>query len=198
VPKHLTVNDYGSASDKVCEGDDSRLTDARTPKRAYADGTVPGGNTIANSASETDFASSYTISGGTLAVGNVIEVDLAGVYSTALVAPTFRGWVKLGSTKVLDTGVLNTFVGSISNRGWMAKALLYVTAIGVSGSVECQGVISFATAATAALVTHQTNTSPFTIDTTGGLAVVARIQWGTADAGNTITLRQMKVTIHKA
>lgn len=160
----------------------------------YSDGTVPGGNTIANTNAETAFASAYTAAGGSLAVGNVVRIKLWGTYGTALIAPTMTGKVKLGSTTVLNTGAI-TAVAGLSNAGWMAEGYFVVTAIGASGSVECQGYASFATAATAALSVHVDNASPFSVDTTSGLALAATVQWSTASASNTITLRIMTVEI---
>lgn len=164
----------------------------------YQDGTVPGGNTIANTTADTAFASSYTIPANSLAVGNVIKVKLFGVYSTALVAPTLTLKFKVGATTVLASSAINTLVGSSTNLGWTAEATFIVTALGASGTFECQGLSEFSTnsIAAAGLLENLTNTAVIgSIATTGMLTVAASGTWGTASASNSITLRQMVVEV---
>lgn len=163
----------------------------------YVNTTVPSGNTVASSTSEVAFSSSYTIPAGTLAVGNVIRVKMYGVYGTTILAPTLEGKVKLGGVLLLDTGAL-TCIANLTNAGWSAEALIVVTAIGASGSVEAQGYAEFATAATTGLSVNIDNTAVIgSIDTTGSLALTATAQWSASSSANTITLRQMTVEILK-
>lgn len=160
----------------------------------YEDGTVPGGNTVASTAAETAFTSSYTVGANTLSVGSVIRIKLFGVYSTALVAPTLAIKVKVGGTLVLTTGTISTLVGSDTNVGWTLEGALVVTAIGASGTLECQGLAELDTAATTGLLVNMTNTAAVgSIDTTVGEAITVTATWGTSSASNTITLRQMLV-----
>lgn len=163
-------------------------------RAAYKDGSVPGGNTVANTVTETAFASTTTFAANTLAVGSVIRLSLTGVFSSTLLSPTLTGKVKLGGATVLNTGALTIAVGA-ANNGWTATGLFIVTAIGATGSVEIQGYAEFATAATTSLSVNVANTAPFTIDTTASLALTVTVQWGTASASNTITLRQMLVEL---
>ncbi len=158
----------------------------------YSNTTVPGGNTVANTASETAFTSSYTIPANSLKAGDVIRVKLWGVYSTAALAPTLTGKIKFGSTVMLNTGAL-TSVALVSNGGFLVDASFVVQAIGGSGSIDAQGFAEFATAATTGLSVNVANTSAITVDTTTTQAVTATVTWGTASASNTITLRQMIV-----
>lgn len=158
----------------------------------YVDGSVPGGNTIANTATETPFASTYTFGANTLTVGQTIRILLAGVYGTDVVPPTINVKIKLGSTVMIASGVL-TAVGSLTNRGWTAFADLVVTAIGASGSIEAQGFGEYGTAATTSLTVNMSNIAPITIDTTTSQALTVTITWGTSSANNTITLRIIEV-----
>jgi hypothetical protein len=169
---------------------------AAFPRYVAANQSVPAGNTVANTASETSFASNLSIPNGTVAAGDVLRIWMAGVYSTDLVAPTLRGKLKAWGT-LLDTGALTTVAG-VTNGGWTATAHLFVTAIGATGSVEAQGRLEFATAAAAALVVVAENTAAITIDTTGDTTLEATVQWGTAAAANTITIRQFLVERLKA
>lgn len=163
----------------------------------YADGSVPGGNTIANTASETAFASSYTFVGAALSAQTLIRVVLTGVYSTDAIAPTLRIRGKLGSTVILDTGTITTVLG-ITNGGWTAEFWVIVTAIGASGSVESQGRMELSTAETTALVINAENAAAVgSIDFTADKALTFTVEWGTAATTNTITARQMMVWADK-
>jgi len=161
----------------------------------YSNTTIPSGNTVANSTTETAFASSYTIAAGALRAGSVIRIRMFGTYGTdGVLAPTIQGKLKLGSTAVLDTGSV-TAVVSATNRGWSAEGQIIVQSIGTSGAIDAQGQMQFSTAATAALAINMSNTATFTVDTTSTLSVSLTVQWGTADTDNTITLRQFVVEI---
>lgn len=156
----------------------------------YANTTIPGGNTIANTATETAFTSSYNIPANSLQVGSVIRARLFGVYSTdASVAPTLRVRLKLDSTTVVDTQAATLSTG-VTSAGWSLEAQLIVTAIGGSGSVESQGV-----AALDAALVDTPNTSGISVDTTVAQTVSATAQWGAADTDNTITLRELVIWI---
>jgi len=164
----------------------------------YQDGSVPGGNTVASTAAETAFASSYTIPANTLVVGSVITIKLYGVYSTALVAGTIVAKLKIGSTVLLTTGTISALVGSTTNFGWTAEATLIVTGIGASGTIEAQGLAEFDTTATAGLLVNLTNTAAIgSIDTTVGKTLTVTVTWGTSSASNSITLREMVVNIEQ-
>lgn len=148
--------------------------------------TIPAGNTVANTASETDFASQVTLP--VMQAGDFIEFELTGTYSTdALLAPTLRGKIYIGATVVLDTGALTTLVG-VTNVGFVARGRIIAQSV---TSVDAQGEAFFATAATTTLSSMVANSSVTAVSTLATARVVkASIQWGTADADNTITLRQ--------
>lgn len=166
-------------------------------KLAFANTTVPAGNTNANSTAENAFSSSYTIPANSLTAGSIIRVNLYGVYGTTVVAPTLTGKLKLGSTVMLNTGALTTVV-SLTNAGWWAEALMIVQTTGASGSIEAQGYAVFATAATTGLSVNIANTAAITIDTTAAQALTVTTQWSAANAANTITLRQAAIEVVRA
>lgn len=157
----------------------------------YSNTSVPAGNTVANTTAETAFSSSYTIPANSLNVGDVILVDLAGTYGTALAAPTLEAKLKYGSTVLIDTGALTQVVG-LSSQAWQALATLTVNSVGATGQMECSVELMFSTAATAAL-TVIVDGGAVTIDTTVNAALTITVQWSAASASNTITLRQMCV-----
>lgn len=157
--------------------------------------TVPGGNTVANTAAETNFSSNYSIIANSLKVGNVIKVRGRGVYGTdAVTAGTLNLKIKVGSTVLLATGTI-TNTTSITNKGFSFEATLVVTAIGGSGALECQGLAVLSTTLGAALVAHMTNTGTVTVDTTIAQTLQASATFSVADTDNTITLRQFIVEI---
>jgi collagen type VII alpha len=158
----------------------------------YSNMTVPVGNTIASTAVETAFASTYTIPANSLIAGDVLDIWMRGVYSTALTPPTGRAKLKIGSTVVADTGTLSALV-SVTNAPWWAHIQIIVHSIGATGALECQADVEFGTTATAALTTGVANTAAFTIDTTVNEAITSTFTWGTSSSSNTITLREMIV-----
>ena len=155
----------------------------------FANTSIPGGNTV-TSTSETAFSSSYTIPANSVAVGDVFIVRLSGTYG-GTVLPTLEAWIKLGSTSAITTGMLSGLVNG-SNLAWRAEARFVVTAIGASGSYECEGGLVFSTSATAALSVNVPGSST-TIDTTASQAITVSVDWGVGGTGQTVTLRQMIV-----
>lgn len=168
----------------------SQITGTRAPR--YATTTVPGGNTVANTTTETTFASSYPIPAGSVSAGDIIEVHLSGVLSAGVVVPTLQGKLKLGSTTVIDTGALAGLVNG-TDLAWDARIRIHVVVAGSSGSVEVSGLLTFATAANAALTVVRHTTAAVAIDFSAAQAIAATATWSAASASNSITLRQMMV-----
>ena len=159
-----------------------------------ANTSIPAGNTVANTTTETAFASSGSIPANTLAAGSVVRIKLWGTYGTTVVSPNLTGKLKIGSQALLNTGALSAAI-NLSNAGWFADASIVVQSIGGSGVIDAQGFAEFASAATTGLSVNVPNTSTFTVDTTTTQAITVTIQWSAANAANTITLRQMIVEV---
>lgn len=169
---------------------------AATASLAYQDGTVPAGDTVANTTTATTLTSGYIIPAGSLTIGTVIRVRLFGLYSTAASAPTLTIALQIAGVTVLTTGVISALVGSDTNVGWTADADMIVTAIGGSTIAECQGMALLDTSLTAGLMVAMTNTAPITLPaTSAAMKITAQVTWGTASASNTLTLRTMTVEI---
>lgn len=164
---------------------------------AYVNTSIPGGNTIANTVTETAFTSSYDIPAGTLVVGSVVRVLLYGAYGTDAVAPTLRIRLKLDSTTVIDTTAI-TLASSVTARGWCAEAQLVVASAGAGGTINPDATIQFGTGAAAATPINLPGTPGTSLDTTVDQTVTVTAEWGTADADNTITLRQMAIWLEAA
>lgn len=161
---------------------------------AYVNTSVPAGNTVANTVTETAFTSSYTISANQLQDGSVVRLKLFGVFGTDAVAPTLRVRVKLGATTVLDTSA-TTLTAALTNQGWMLEGSLVCFTDGATGTLDAQGIAEFATGAASGQLVNMENTSTSSVDTTSALALTVTVEWGAADADNTITLREMVVEL---
>lgn len=162
-------------------------------KQVYIDASVPAGNTIANTASEVAFASSYTIPANVLAVGMSLRLKLYLLYNTVGASVTVQLKVKVGGQTVLDTGLV-TLVGVMTNGGMAVDGDLFVTAIGVSGSVEAQGVAQMGAPLSGSSL-NITNTAPYVVNTTTTEAVTVTWQFGTAATGDNVTLRAMRIEV---
>jgi hypothetical protein len=161
---------------------------------AYVNTSVPAGNTIANTVTETAFASTYTIPANQLQAGSVVRLKLFGVFGTDPVAPTLRLRVKAGSTTLIDTGA-QLVTASLTNQGWALDGSFVCFTAGVSGTLESQGLAEFATSSAAGQLVNAENTAAITVNTTTTQALTVTVQWGTADPDNTITLREMAIEL---
>ncbi len=158
--------------------------------------SIPSGNTITNTTTETAFASTCTIAANTLSAGDVIRIKLWGVYSNTLTPPTVTQKIKMGSTTLASTGAVTTGA-SASDKGWSSEMYILVLSTGASGTIDAQGYAEYATAATTALTINNSNASALSIDTTTDQAISATMQWSVASSSDTVTLRHMVVEVLK-
>jgi hypothetical protein len=167
------------------------IPDTGTGTITFADASLPGGNTVASSNVETTFSSQYGIDISLMQEGLVHRGELHGTYNTDASAGTLRIRVKLGSTTILDTTAF-TATNSITNRGWKLEWTFIVIAEGAGGNIEVQGLALFSTGVTSAQVIHLQNTTRVSVDLSATITqLTVTAQWGTADADNSITLREM-------
>ncbi len=155
----------------------------------FANTTVPAA--VANTVTETTFAQSYTIPANDCQPGRLYRITAQGSYSTTA-SPTMTFRLKLGSTNIAATNAI--VMGTTqTNRGWRVEGQFVCITTGSSGTIESQGAATVGlTAITIGGGDMVTTTRP-TINTTTTQAVQLSVQWGTASASNTITLRQLIV-----
>ena len=159
------------------------------------DGSVPAGNTINTTNVATAFATAvYSIPANTLRVGSVLHFRAAGVYGTAGAGPTLRMRL-LGEAVALGDSSAQTCTASLTNRGWELNTRAIVTAIGASGTIECQGVARMNNSTNGAHFWDLETTTAPTFDTTADIDLTLVAIWGTSDLANTITLRQWTVEV---
>ena len=161
---------------------------------AYADGTVPGGNTVANTVTPTAFASSYTIPASRVQVGSVVRVSARGLFGTDVVAPTLTVALLFGATSMLSTGAV-TLTAALGNTGWSFHADIVCKTAGAGGALEAQGSARLGATSTTEQAVALTNTAPVSVALNATQAVTIKVTWGTANANNTITLRTMVVEV---
>lgn len=159
------------------------------PSKVYSNTSIPAGNTVGDTATETAFDSGYTISADSLAAGDVIRVRARICYALDGASCFIR--VKLGSTTVLLCAPADT----AAEPAYLSiEADILVLEVGASGSVDAQG--SFSGPPTTAAATGNDATIG-SIDTTGTLDVTLTVDKDSAASGNDITLRQLVVEILK-
>lgn len=154
-----------------------------------ANTSVPAGNTVANTTSETNFTSSISISANSLVAGQVIKVRAAGVLSTIL-SPSVTLKVKFGSVVLGTTGAL--VLALSSNAGWRLEFDINVFSIGSSGTMEGHGFSLIPSTLSPVLIA---NTSPTTVNTTNTTTLQVSAQWSALSLSNTITMRQFYTEI---
>jgi hypothetical protein len=167
------------------------------PSLIYSQRAVAGGDTVANTVTTTNLASSKVIPANTLKAGRTIRLRAGGVYgthSTGTLTLTFR--VRLGSTELIGTPNSITLAASQTNRGWWMEFQLVVITVGASGTIECQGMCTFGTSsATVVQTLDLPNTAVRTVDTTADQTLQIAVTHGAANANNTITKRMMTVEV---
>ena len=157
----------------------------------YVDGSVPAGNTVANTNAEVAFASQVSLVGPVLPVGSVFRITLRGVFTRAAALATVEIRVYVGTVLILDSGTL-TIAGPETNVGFGLMGEFMITATGSSGTIEAQGDTYFETSGTTG-VAPIGNPAPFTVDLSVSETLKSTIQFSVADPANSATLRLMIV-----
>jgi hypothetical protein len=157
-----------------------------------ANTTVPAGNTIANNNVETNFTSNYSIPANACQVGKVYRVTARGVYGSTATPGNLTIRVKLGTTNIGATAAAAP-TANLTNKGWETSFNITCITTGATGTVEGQGFTRLNTSTTAAETREMLNTATVTINTTTAQTLQLSTQWATANAANTITLRQLIV-----
>lgn len=173
----------------------------------YTQKTLKAGDTVQASAGTTEqyFASQYSIPANSLAVGDTINIQGGGVFSTTSLGPNQRPRVRLGGVAVVDAGSLMLVLGQ-SNLRWRFNVILTVRSIGATGTVESTGNLFFNNATNGASAVYTAGPdptagalgNPVTVNTTNALTLALSTQFSAAMTGNSTSLRQLTVTVSKA
>jgi hypothetical protein len=147
----------------------------------------------ANTATETSLLSGTGISGSktipanTFLNGTVLQVEVAGIYSTpAVTVDNLTVRVKCGST-VLASKVISGLVVAATNQA--ARLYFYMHAIGsgASGSLLINTIAEFTGTTLTASEASMVNTAAVAFDFTTSCAFDVTAQWAAAQAGETVT-----------
>lgn len=158
---------------------------------------VQGGDTIANTAVATKFASQVTLPAGWLnVVGRELRVVAWGTYNTDAAAGLGITVELMAGTTVLAAGTGTLSLAAASNDGWEMRADISCRTTGAGGTVEAQGRIDFDKGGQGADVLWMTNAAPVALDLTVAQALALRVTWGVADPDNSITQRIFRPLRH--
>lgn len=157
---------------------------------------------IANTGTETTLfgngTGTLTLPANFYVVGKTTKVTLSGYFSTMGTGPgTIQIKSKLGSTIITDTGTV-TPATNITNASFILVVFITCRTTGATGTVQGNsGGFAYSVAGTPSIVdlVRTTGRATVTIDTTASQALSVTFQWGTADAGNTITVTGAKVDV---
>lgn len=142
--------------------------------------------TVANTTALTTIATFAAIPGGTLAVGDFIEIVVVGS-SAVTSTPTLAGALRVNGGTVIDIAA-----GQVSSFGWGGMAYGLVRAIGASGSVEWFTDINMRGPNRGGLFSNVTGNlvaNAVATDTTAAITLTFAVQWSAASASNVTTLR---------
>src|SRR2546428_6931254 len=161
----------------------------------YQQIAVQAGDTIANSAVATVFASTWTMPANFLTVGRVVRVSAQGVYSTlAAVAGNLTLDLIAGATVLASTGAQALTV-NLTNLGWELTGSFVCITTGAGGTVECQGKALLEATALTTNTEMMQNAATIALDTTAAKALGVQVTFSVANAANSITQRLLLVDI---
>lgn len=140
--------------------------------------------TIANTVAETSvLTGGITLPANFFTAGKMLQIDLRG-FHTASGNPNITIKVKIGSTVLLSTGAVAS--GNGTNLGIEIESDITCRTEGVSGTISGQGeYLEFMSTPN---ILSMVMTSPIVVNTNNSYVLDVTAQWGTASAGNTMTI----------
>lgn len=158
--------------------------------------TQTADKTVSNTTTETSLmgtgVGTKTLPASFFQAGKQIRFKQLCYFNTAVAStPTIDIKIKLGSTVLLDTGVVTSIGINQVNSEFEINGVLTDRTTGTSGTISGQGNVSYAN--TTAVGTDNSfgltqSGGAITVNTTGGtLAFDETMTWGTAASGNSIT-----------
>lgn len=143
---------------------------------------------VANTVTETTIlgtgVGTLTIPANVLKVGSLISCKVEGIVSDTA-NPSLRIRAKIGGVIIVDSGAV--VLGGTANDHFALDVQMVVRAIGATGKLMSTGGAVTSKNDHFALVRAGASPDELTIDTTTSLLMDMTVEWGTANAGNTIT-----------
>lgn len=141
--------------------------------------------TVANTLTETSLVGtgtgSVTLPANLLIPGRNLRIWVWGFHSSTA-NPTITIRVKIGGVTI---GTASGSSGNGTNNSFVVNFLLTCRTVGATGTIISQG--QYAELHTGGLVANLPSTTTTTVNTTGTLLLDVTSQWGTANAGNTMS-----------
>lgn len=162
--------------------------------------TTEAGDTIGNTSTAANFASTIDITADTLAQGDVLEFYASGYFSTAASNTDMLFTYRLDTTDIVSNNT-QTMPASQTTVNWEMKVTATVRSVsGTTCTLIATGYLFLATSSqTGNRVQLRTDFTgapdPVTVDSTQTLTCVPRIDWTTQDVSNTITMQQHSVRL---
>lgn len=145
--------------------------------------------TVANSVAETSIigtgVGTLTLPANFFVVGKTIRVRVRGIMSITG-TPNITVKVKLGSTVIVSTGVVAA-AGTVANNLFDVVVDIICRSVGASGTVMGTGGFTYQKSTLVPATLGMVATAAVVVDTTASQVVGATVEFGTADAGNTIS-----------
>jgi hypothetical protein len=171
------------------------LSTERFPVSTALYSNITVGTAISNTTTETSLftgataslGSTRSLQAGSMRGGTVLRLRIYGQFATTG-TPTIRWRVKLGSTILIDSGIITS--PNNANGLFFLDVYIYFLVIGGAGSVrvDFEGRLTTATAGVVTPTFFVGDVGSSAMDTTVNQTLDVTAQWGTAAAGNTVTL----------
>ena len=194
-------NKIGLSNDLFDSGTLGEIGDSATNTRreSFVQVATQAGDTVANTASETNFATNKVFPALSLySIGKLIKLSAWGEYSTlGSGTVTLQFKVKMGSTVLVDLGAVTTAI-SIANRRWRVQAEI---AVRVVGSGAASTMMCFAEARIPTANDNVTQSRPMVAQTVSSFDLTASqtlqlsVQHGAASPSNSITMYEFNVGV---
>lgn len=166
-------------------------------QRLFSQSSIQAGDTIANTAVKTAFATTYTLPASTLKLGDELRMRWTGLISgTAVTGPIPTFEVQEDGAAIVSDDISN-LVASASNVAWFAEANVTVQEVGATGDLIGMFELSYPSAA----ATMRYFCTPITyasFNTEAANVLGLAITFSAANAANTITQRTFTVDLIKA
>lgn len=150
--------------------------------------------TVANTVTETNLSGTgvgtLTLPANALAAGTTLKFTAFGLHS-ATGNPTIRVRIYAGATVLLDTTAVTS--GNSTNAIWDLRGLVTCYTTGNTGTVWAEGFYEETGGGTGKF--EMANTAAITLDTTTSQTLKLTVQWGTAAAGNSISMTNFTVEV---
>jgi len=164
-------------------------------QNVYRQTSIQAGDTVANNAAATVFASAWPMPANFLTVGRVLRISAQGVYSSLVAAAGNLTIDLMAGTTVLGTTGAQALVVNLTNDGWEATGNVVCITTGAGGTVEAQGKSMLETALTTAAIELMQNTATVALDTTVSQTIGVRVTFSVANASNSIQQRLLLIDI---